>query len=60
MGKKQMLKWIQHDILLGSLLARGVGFMNKDWADLNKAMQLKLKKKETFSSGIEILVVMIK
>lgn len=55
MGKKQMLKWIQHDILLGSLLARGVGFMNKDWADLNTAMQLQLKKKETFSSGIETL-----
>lgn len=30
--------------------------MNKDWSELNRRMQLELKKRETFSSGIETLL----
>lgn len=29
--------------------------MNKEWSELNKAMQAQLKKRETFSQGIETL-----
>lgn len=29
--------------------------MNKEWSELNKTMQLQLKKKETFVTGIETL-----
>lgn len=29
--------------------------MNKEWSELNKAMQMKLKKKESYISGIETL-----
>ena len=30
--------------------------MNKEWADLNKTMQLQLKKKATFELGIDTLI----
>ncbi len=30
--------------------------MNKEWAELNKTMQLQLKKKDTFSAGIDTLL----
>ena len=30
--------------------------MNKEWSDLNKTMQLQLKKKDTFSAGIHTLL----
>jgi len=30
--------------------------MNKEWSELNKTMQLLLKKKDTFSSGIDALI----
>ncbi len=30
--------------------------MNKDWSELNKIMQLQLKKKDTFVQGIEDIV----
>ena len=30
--------------------------MNKEWSELNKTMQLQLKKKESFSSGIATLL----
>lgn len=30
--------------------------MNKEWSDLNKLMQLQIKKKDTFPSGIETLI----
>lgn len=30
--------------------------MNKEWSEMNKTMQLQIKKKETFSSGIETLL----
>ena len=30
--------------------------MNKEWADLNKTMQLQLKKKDTFELGIDTLI----
>lgn len=30
--------------------------MNKEWADLNKTMQSQVKKKETFSLGIDTLI----
>ena len=30
--------------------------MNKDWSELNKTMQLKLKKKDTYSDGIADLM----
>ena len=30
--------------------------MNKEWAEMNKAMQLQIKKKDTFSSGIDTLL----
>ena len=30
--------------------------MNKDWSELNKIMQLQLKKKDTFAQGIETLL----
>lgn len=30
--------------------------MNKEWSELNKEMQLRLKKKETFASGIDTLL----
>ena len=29
--------------------------MNKEWSELNKAMQIKLKKKDSYRSGIETL-----
>ena len=34
--------------------------MNKEWAEQNKAMQLQLKKKDTFESGIETLITLRK
>lgn len=34
--------------------------MNKEWSELNKAMQLQIKKKETFQQGIETLLVLRK
>lgn len=30
--------------------------MNREWADLNKVMQLRIKKKDTFSEGIDSLI----
>lgn len=30
--------------------------MNKDWSELNKTMQLQIKKKETFAMGVETLL----
>ena len=30
--------------------------MNKEWSELNKTMQLQLKKKDTFAQGIETLL----
>lgn len=30
--------------------------MNKDWSELNKTMQAQLKKKDSFSSGIDTLI----
>lgn len=30
--------------------------MNKDWADMNKTMQLQIKKKETFGEAIDTLI----
>lgn len=30
--------------------------MNKDWAELNKTMQLQIKKKDTFTLGIDTLI----
>ena len=34
--------------------------MNKEWAELNKAMQLQLKKKEEFDAGIATLFTLRK
>lgn len=34
--------------------------MNAEWSQLNKTMQLQLKKKETFDSGIETLLILRK
>lgn len=34
--------------------------MNKEWSELNKTMQLQIKKKETFTQGIETLLVLRK
>ncbi|MDE6745554.1 MAG: phage head-tail adapter protein, partial [Oscillospiraceae bacterium] len=34
--------------------------MNKEWSELNKAMQLQIKKKETFPQGIETLLALRK
>lgn len=30
--------------------------MNKEWAELNKTLQLQIKKKDTFSAGIDTLI----
>ncbi len=32
--------------------------MNKDWSERNKAMQLQLKKKDTFAEGIDTLIAL--
>ncbi len=32
--------------------------MNKEWSELNKTMQLQIKKKDTFSSGINTLFIL--
>ena len=34
--------------------------MNKEWSELNKTMQLQIKKKETFSLGINTLLILRK
>ena len=34
--------------------------MNKEWAEQNKTMQLQLKKKDTFESGIDTLITLRK
>lgn len=34
--------------------------MNKEWSELNKTMQRQLKKKETFSLGIDTLLTLRK
>ena len=34
--------------------------MNKDWTELNKTMQLQIKKKDTFESGIRTLLMLRK
>lgn len=34
--------------------------MNKEWSDLNKKMQLQIKKKDTFYLGIETLLILRK
>ena len=31
-------------------------FMNKEWSEMNKTMQLQIKKKDTFSTGIDTLL----
>lgn len=32
--------------------------MNKEWSELNKTMQIQIKKKETFSQGIDTLLTL--
>lgn len=32
--------------------------MNQEWSELNKTMQMQLKKEETFSSGIDTLLTL--
>lgn len=32
--------------------------MNKEWSELNKTMQLQLKKKDTFAEGIDTLIAL--
>ena len=32
--------------------------MNKEWSEMNKTMQLQIKKKETFSAGIDTLLTL--
>lgn len=32
--------------------------MNKEWSDLNKKMQLQLKKKDTYEAGIDTLIML--
>lgn len=34
--------------------------MNKEWSELNKTMQLQLKKKDTFAEGIDTLIALRK
>lgn len=34
--------------------------MNKEWAELNKIMQLQINKKETFSTGVDTLLTLRK
>lgn len=34
--------------------------MNKEWAELNKTMQLQIKKKDTFAMGMDILLALRK
>jgi len=34
--------------------------MNKDWSERNKAMQLQLKKKDTFAEGLDTLIALRK
>lgn len=31
-------------------------FMNKEWAEMNKTLQLQIKKKDTFAMGIDTLL----
>lgn len=33
-------------------------FMNKEWSEMNKTMQLQIKKKDTFSVGIDTLLTL--
>ena len=33
-------------------------FMNKEWSEMNKTMQLQIKKKDTFSTGIDTLLTL--
>ena len=33
-------------------------FMNKEWSEMNKTMQLQIKKKDTFSAGIDTLLTL--
>jgi hypothetical protein len=35
-------------------------FMNTEWSDLNKKMQLQIKKKDTFNTGIDTLLILRK
>jgi hypothetical protein len=39
---------------------KGGKYMNEKWSDLNKTMQLQIKKKETFPLGIDTLLVLRK
>lgn len=32
--------------------------MNKEWSEMNKTMQLQIKKKDTFSAGIDTLLTL--
>ena len=32
--------------------------MNKEWSELNKAMQTQIKKKDTYEEGIDTLFVL--
>ena len=32
--------------------------MNKEWSEMNKTMQLQIKKKDTFSTGIDTLLTL--
>ncbi len=32
--------------------------MNKEWSELNKAMQLQIKKKDTYEAGIDTLLAL--
>ena len=33
-------------------------FMNKEWSEMNKTMQLQIKKKDTFPAGIDSLLTL--
>lgn len=35
-------------------------FMNREWAELNKTMQLQIKKKDTYATGIDTLLALRK
>ena len=43
-------------LILETFVEKYGGFMNKEWSEMNKTMQLQLKKKETFLSGTDTLL----
>ena len=34
--------------------------MNREWSELNKTMQLQIKKKDSFDEGVETLLLLRK